>query len=61
MYEHEPTNPACPDHVSPWENAADYLFPDRPRARGGVVILTPDESEQVDAHAMAEYLNCEGH
>jgi hypothetical protein len=50
------SNPLCPDYGSHVENVADLLFPDWTRR-----LLSQDEQEQVDAEALAEHLNCEGH
>ena len=50
------SNPACPDHTSHSQNAADLLFP-----AGVPASLSPEQSEAIDAAAEAEYLACEGH
>jgi hypothetical protein len=47
-------NPACPDYEAHAQNAADRLFP-------GQRVLSPEQDEEVQAAADAEYRACEGH
>lgn len=51
-----PSNHLCPDFSSHYENAFDYLFPAGHRGP-----LTVEENEALEAHAEAEYLDCDGH